>query len=186
MEINYWAIFLSLAINLMKRYSSKLCSLILLKFFANETSEITEYRNQLKILREEKNSINPMDHFARYAIVDRKINKLVDKLKENKSSIQSERMKIMMYINVVFTIFTILLSLILIWSNYSRPVIDFSSLLDKSNLNEQSIFYPLDKVLAFPNKTGNNSIGVTAWLLIVNRFIDIILNKINTLRLLKD
>ena len=186
MEINYWAIILSFFINLMKRYSSKLCSMVIIRLNSKETPEITEYRSQLKALREEKNSINPMDHFARYALVDRKINKLVDKLKENKSLTQSERMKIMMYINVVFTIFTILLSLVLIWSNYSKPIIDFSILLEKSNLSEQNIFFPLNKILAFPNKVGNNSIGVTAWLLIANRFIDIVLNKINSIKLLKD
>ncbi|RMZ92931.1 tail-anchored insertion receptor WRB [Brachionus plicatilis] len=186
MAINYWAIFLSFVINLMKRYSSKLCSLILLKVYTKETPEITEYRNQLKCLREEKSSINPMDNFAKYALVDRKINKLVEKLKENKSSTQSDRMKVMMYINVVFTILTVVLSLLLIWSNYSKPIIDFSSLLDKSDLGELNIFFPLNKMLAFPNKNGNNSIGVTAWLLIANRFIDIVLNKINAIKILKD
>lgn len=186
MEVNYWAILLSFLINLMKRYSSKLCSLLISRLNSKESPEIIEYRAQLKALREEKNSINPMDHFARYALVDRKINKLLDKLKENKSLTQSERMKIMMYINVIFTIFTILFSLALIWSNYSKPIINFSNLMENSNLSDENMFFPLSKMLAFPNRAGNNSIGVTAWILIANRFTDIVCNKINSIKLLKD
>lgn len=178
MDINYLAIFLSFLINLMKRYSSKLCSYFLSKFYTNESQEIIEYRNQLKLLRKEKDAINPMDEFARYALVDRKINKILDKLKENKGAIQSDRMKKMMYFNVVFTVVTVLLSLVLIWSNYSKPIIDFSALLKNKNSDELNIFYPFGKLLAFPSKDGLNSIGVTAWLLIANRFIDIMLNKV--------
>ncbi|CAF0967825.1 unnamed protein product [Brachionus calyciflorus] len=181
MEINYLAIFLSIVINLLKRYSSNLCSYFLAKFYLTENSEISEMKDQLKNMRREKESINPMDEFARFAILDRKINKINDKLKENKMTVNSDRMKKMMYFNVVFTGITLVLSLALIWSNYSKPVIDFSILLKSKNSDDISIFFPLNKVLAFPSKYGNNSIGVTVWLLIANRFIDICVNKLNSI-----
>lgn len=185
MEINLFAIFLSFIINLSKRYSTKLCSYFLSKYYSFETREVNEFLYQLKILKKERDAFNPIDEFAKFALVDRKINKLNDKLKENKGKTQSDRMKKMMYFNVAFTIFTVLMSIVLIWGNYDKPIIDFTSMLNSktrdSNIDTSlNIFFPLNKLLSFPNKERNNSIGVTAWLFIVNRFIDIVVNKINT------
>lgn len=183
MEVNLLVVFLSFLINLSKRYSSEICSHFLAKYFSFENKEINELKEEIRNVKKERDSLNPIDQFAKFALADRKINKLADKLKDYKSKIQSERMKKMMYFNVVFTVITVLMSIYLIWTNYDKPVIDFSSIFesDHSSKDELNIFFPFGGFMSFPNKDRLNSIGVTAWLFIVNRFIDISINKFNSL-----
>lgn len=147
-------------------------------------------KKDIEKLAEEKNSYNPMDQFAKYTLVERKIIPLNDKIQDIKSKIRSDRMKKAMYLKFSFTAIIIILSIILIWNNYEKPIIDFNGLLRKSYTNDDSsisdnnhqlsMFFPLNRFLSFPCKNQMNSIGVTAWLFIVNRTIDIITNKISS------
>jgi len=186
MEINYLAIILSFLLNLLKRYSSKICTFLLSKYNPIETQDMRELKSELDKLKHEKASYNPIDQFALYALADRKINKIVDKIQEQKNTNRSARMKYTVYLNVILTSIVVFLSAFLIWSNYNNPIIDLNPLLHKDKVaNEESadidIFYPLNRFFSFPSTNRKNTIGVTAWLFIVNRFIDIVLNKMSCL-----
>jgi hypothetical protein len=179
MDLNWFAIILSLLINLIKRFSTKLANLACSKLYSFQTNELNVYISEITALKRERDSYNPIDEFAKYALCDRKINKLMDKVKESKSDLSAQRMKKIMYFKGFFVILISLMSILLIWSNYNHPIFDFSELITKNNLDENlSVFYPLDRILSFPNLHLRNSIGVTAWLFILNRFLDIFLNKI--------
>jgi hypothetical protein len=186
MEINYFAVILSFLLNLLKRYSSKICSFLLSKYNPIETQELRELKSELDKLKEEKITYNPIDQFALYALVDRKINKIVDKIQELKNTNRSARMKYTVYLNVILTVIVVFLSIFLIWSNYNDPIIDLNALFSKNKISNEDtaeidIFYPLNRFFSFPSTHRKNTIGVTAWLFIVNRFIDIVLNKLSCL-----
>ena len=103
MEINAVAIFFSFIINILKRYSSKVCSFLIEKLYNFiETAEINSLNQEIKVLIREKDSFNPIDEFAKYALVDRKLNKALDKLQVQKSKIRSVKMKKMVYFNVIY------------------------------------------------------------------------------------
>ena len=198
MEINIIAIFFSFVLNILKRYSSKFCSFIIERLYSfNETSEINNLNLEIKNLKREKDSYNPIDEFAKYALVDRKLNKSLDKLQIQKNKIRSVKMKKIFYFNVVYTSIIGAMSIYLIYSNYDKPIIDFSNLVEdyssdnkgfnrldfpdymtnKSMPSDTLIFYPMHNFLSFPSTHKKNSIGVTAWLFLINRSIDIFINK---------
>jgi len=200
MEINVLAIIFSFVINFLKRYSSKVCSFLIDKLYNfTETTEINSLNVEIKALIREKDQFNPIDEFAKYALVDRKLNKALDKLQVHKTNIRSVKMKKMFYFNMVYTFIIGVMSVALIWKNYDKPIIDFSSIITKysttpakvdnvdnlilNNTNTEKIydgpiiFYPLNNFLSFPSTHKKNSIGVTAWLFLVNRSIEIFLNK---------
>ena len=179
MELNYLAIILSLLINLLKRYSSKISNLCVAKFFLQGADEMTELKAELIKLRRERDSYSPIDEFAKYALVDRKINKLVDKLKESRSGASAQRMKKIMYFNGAIMTIIVLMSIVLIWTNNSKPIVNFDHLENSQDGSSRRIFFPLDSFLAFPSIHFKNSIGVTAWLFILNRSMDIFINKIS-------
>jgi hypothetical protein len=197
MEINVLAIIFSFVINFLKRYSSKVCSFLIDKLYNfTETTEINSLNVEIKALIREKDQFNPIDEFAKYALADRKLNKALDKLQVHKTNIRSVKMKKMFYFNMVYTFIIGVISVALIWKNYDKPIIDFSSIITKdssaqplvdnlilNNTNTEKIFngpiifYPLNNLLSFPSTHKKNSIGVTAWLFLVNRSIEIFLNK---------
>ena len=182
MSINYFAIFLSLLINLIKRYSTKLSNFAASNLFSFNANEINDYKSELTKLYREREAYNPIDEFAKYALCDRKINKLLDKLRENKSELSTHRMKKIMYMNGVLMFLIALMSIVLIWTNYNHPIIDFNSLLKAEKEESRlSVFFPLNRFLSFPNLHLRDSIGVTAWLFILNRFLDIFINKFGSL-----
>lgn len=210
MEINAVAIFFSFIINILKRYSSKVCSFLIEKLYNfTETAEINSLNQEIKVLIREKDSFNPIDEFAKYALVDRKLNKALDKLQVQKSKIRSVKMKKMVYFNVIYNFVIGAMSVYLIYKNYDKPIIDFSNLVetysygqteginqDDLNFNgtktsstsssDPIIFYPLHNFLSFPSTHKKNSIGVTVWLFLVNRSIDICLNKFSNNRVKVD
>ena len=193
MEINAWAILFSFLINFLRRSSSKICSFLVDKLYKiTETNEINQLKTEIKTFQNEKDSYNPIDEFAKYALVDRKLNKALDKLNSLKSTNRTFKMKKMFYFNIAYTIFIGIISIALIWTNYDRPIIDFSNLVESyssRNLNGTApvydaenvaiIFYPLNNFLSFPSTDKKNSIGVTVWLFFVNRSIDMFINKYN-------
>jgi hypothetical protein len=99
------------------------------------------------------------------------------------------------YIKVVYSCVIVLMSIKLIWSNYDQPIIDFSDILRGNNVAEVAemgtqknlnIFFPLNFFLSFPNLDRINSLGVTFWLFILNRILDIGSNKFNILAVGKE
>jgi len=183
MKINVIAILLSFAISIFKRFSSKLSTFIVSKIVISENELIVDSKNELKKLYKERNSYNQVDEFAKYTLVDRQINKILDKMQENKNNVRKNKMAKIMYFNVAFTILTLVMSLFLIWSNRDSPIIDFSDLIkydqsdDSSQESEVALFYPLDSILSFPCTSKKNSIGVTVWIFITSRLVDFVIAK---------
>jgi hypothetical protein len=186
MEINFIAIISSLLINILKRFTSKL-SLILVSYLnKNEIKEITDLKSEIDKLYKERNSYNQIDEFAKYALVDRKINKLLDKIQTSKNTQRKNKMRQIMYMNIFLTLVILIMSIFLIWSNRNKPIIDFSGLFNFASSKQSSgeydiinsnIFYPLNNLFSFPCTNKPNSIGFTIWLVIVNRLFDVIFYK---------
>lgn len=182
MEINVIAIICSLVIYILKRNSAKICTKFVSLFYTFESN--VEYNEMLKEkarLTCERDSFNPIDEFAKYAIGNRKVSKVDDRIKAITSEYATNRMKNLMYTKVFFWVLIALMSISLIWYNYDKPIIDFTSMVKRySDLSgdELAIFSPLSWFLAFPSTHRTNSIGVTVWLFVANRAMDILVNKI--------
>jgi hypothetical protein len=187
MNINYTAITLSLIINLLKRYSSRICGLIqslLWRLSSSSSSailsakKISKLNETLTNLKKERDSFSPVDHFANWTLIDRKMNKLNDEITKEKSLNRSNSLSKTLYIKGFVMTLIALLSFVLIWLNFDKPIIDFTPFLNSSSSQKLNIFFPFNYFLSFPSKTQSvNSLGVTAWLFITNRFLDILTNK---------
>ncbi len=159
---------------------SKVSAFFVSKFVSFQTNELRELRDELIKLKRERDSYNPIDEFAKYALADRKINKIVDKMKSSKSELSSQRIKKIMYCNGFLVVCMIAMSITLMWFNSKHPIVNFSD-SKISIAPDESIFYPLNSFLSLPSKNQVNSIGVFAWLFIINRFLDIVVNKCSPL-----
>ena len=183
MDVNYFAIISSILIIFLKRFSSKICqniqSILFIMFNKKDSFDLNGILNEIKLLKNERDSFNPMDEFAKYALVDRKISKLMDTMQIQKNKVRSKNLANMMYIKGVYTFLISIMSIALIYVNYDKPVIDFSGI--SNNETNENIFYPMSLFLSFPCKDRSNALGVTAWLFVLNRSIDIFINKINLL-----
>ena len=82
----------------------------------------------MNVLKQERDSFNIVDQFAKYALVDRKINKLLDEIQTHTNHVRSNRLKSLMYAKSINSVIIVLLSIGLIYNNYEKPVIDFSSI----------------------------------------------------------
>ena len=81
MEINFTAIIISFVINFLKRYSQKVCSYLINKIYnPPEGSELINLNNEVKRLKKERDQFNQVDEFAKYTLIDRKVNKVLDKI----------------------------------------------------------------------------------------------------------
>ncbi len=85
MEVNYFAIFLSLLLIILKRCSAKICQLIQVLLNRSESDNLKQLYAELRELTKEREEISMVDQFAQYAIVDRKINKVNDKIQQLKA-----------------------------------------------------------------------------------------------------
>lgn len=193
--VNNEAIILSILISFLKYFSTSLCKLITsLKIFKRETSEYKRLFCEIRVLKNELQKVDQVNNFVDYALTQRKINKLQEKLDNEVNLFRKNSMKQAMYIKILYNTMLVLLSIYLIWNNKNKPIIDFTILINKTSLNETlagtvnsvgssatTIFYPFDFIFSFPNFSLSNSIGVTIWLFILNRFMDILYNKVTFL-----
>jgi hypothetical protein len=92
MQLNYFAILLSLGILILKRFSFKICQYIQNCFNKTETAEIKTLYEELAKLKRERDSYNIVDQFAQHMRCDRKVNKLVDAIQSLKSSSRTENL----------------------------------------------------------------------------------------------
>lgn len=198
MEFNLFAILLSLAVSILRHFSTAVCALIAnLGIFRHQNKEYKALCAEITKLKADQLLIDQINNFAEHALLQRKINKLQDQIDKHVDSHRKKVIKFQMYIKGAYNVALVIMSLILIWHSRDKPIVDFSSLVShisneatlmpSSNesvplLNttpKTTIFYPFDMLFAFPNLNRPNTIGVTAWLFITNRFLDIFLNKIN-------
>lgn len=181
MEFNFLAIALSVTINLIKRNSTKLGTVVVSLFHTNDRNlkSLSELNAEMKVLLKERDSYNQVDEFAKYSLVQRKVNKLTEKTKEVRNAQSKERMKASMCVKAVLIVLISLMSVMLIWYCYDKPVVDFQASIEKSYADANA-FYPLNWLLSFPCAKTKNVIGFTFWLFITNRLIDIFANKLSS------
>lgn len=92
MEINYYAIILSLGILILKRFSTNICKVIQLFFNKSETHGLKKYYDELSELKKERDDVSMIDSFAQYALIDRKINKIMDQIQIHKNETRTKNL----------------------------------------------------------------------------------------------
>ncbi|KAB0401199.1 hypothetical protein E2I00_018546, partial [Balaenoptera physalus] len=97
-------------------------------------------RAEIQGMKQELSTVNMMDEFARYARLERKINKMTDKLKTHVKARTAQLAKIKWVISVAFYILQAALMVTLIWTYYAVPVAVVPS----------RWITPLDRLVAFP------------------------------------
>ncbi|GCB69048.1 guided entry of tail-anchored proteins factor 1 isoform X3 [Scyliorhinus torazame] len=126
----------------------------------------TELQMRIEIgnMKQELTMISMMDEFARYARLERKINKMTDKLKTHVKTRTAQLAKIKWVVNIAFYIVQAVLMISLILKYYSEPV----AMLPRKWMA------PLERMVAFP--TGiEGGVGITCWLLVCNKVVAVAL-----------
>ncbi|NP_001006892.1 tail-anchored protein insertion receptor WRB [Xenopus tropicalis] len=155
-----------------------LCNLckILLPSFSSLVSRLLqedaeqeyEMRSDIQTMRQELSNISMMDEFAKYARLERKINKMTDKLKTHVKSRTAQLSKIKWVISIVFYVLQAALMVSLIWKYYSEPVTVLPS----------KWIAPLERLVAFPTGIAGG-VGITCWLVVCNKVVAIMLYPIS-------
>ncbi|XP_047450017.1 SH3 domain-binding glutamic acid-rich protein-like [Mugil cephalus] len=92
--------------NLMKTLLPSISS-FLTKMVQKDAEQESEMRTEIQEMKKEQSSISMMDEFARYARLERKINKTTDKLKTHVKSRTAQQAKMKWVVNIVFYILQI-------------------------------------------------------------------------------
>ncbi|XP_043927399.1 guided entry of tail-anchored proteins factor 1-like isoform X2 [Protopterus annectens] len=119
------------------------------KLLQKDAEQESGMRLEIQNMKQELSSISMMDEFARYARLERKINKMTDRLKTHVKARTAQLAKIKWVVNIVFYVFQAALMVTLIWKYYSEPVIVLPS----------KWVAPLERLVAFP--TGIAAITVS-------------------------
>lgn len=125
-------------------------------------------RTEIQGMKLELSAISMMDEFARYARLERKINKMTDKLKTHVKSRTAQLAKVKWVISIVFYIFQAALMVSLIWKYYSEPVTVLPS----------RWIAPLERLVAFPTGVAGG-VGITCWLVVCNKVVAILLHPVS-------
>ncbi|KAM7322354.1 hypothetical protein ACRRTK_019195 [Alexandromys fortis] len=141
-----------------------------------DAEQESQMRAEIQDMKQELSTVNMMDEFARYARLERKINKMTDKLKTHGTHLAvtcnlavkartAQLAKIKWFISVAFYILQAALMISLIWKYYSVPVAVVPS----------KWITPLDRLVAFPTRVAGG-IGITCWILVCNKVVAIVLH----------
>uniref|UniRef100_A0A3Q2TDQ4 Guided entry of tail-anchored proteins factor 1 n=1 Tax=Fundulus heteroclitus TaxID=8078 RepID=A0A3Q2TDQ4_FUNHE len=125
--------------NLMKILLPTISS-FLSKMVQKDADQESEMRSEIQQMKKEQSSISMMDEFARYARLERKINKTTDKLKTHVQSRTAQQAKMKWVVNIVFYVLQAALMVSLIWKYYSDPVTVVPS----------KWIAPVERLVAFP------------------------------------
>ncbi|KAK6296013.1 hypothetical protein J4Q44_G00337260, partial [Coregonus suidteri] len=79
-------------------------SSFLSKVLQNDAEQERDMRAEIQEMKKEHNSVSMMDEFARYARLERKINKMTDKLKTHVKSRTAQQAKMKWMVNIGFYI----------------------------------------------------------------------------------
>uniref|UniRef100_A0A8C5DDI3 Guided entry of tail-anchored proteins factor 1 n=1 Tax=Gouania willdenowi TaxID=441366 RepID=A0A8C5DDI3_GOUWI len=150
--------------NLMKILLPTVSS-FLAKMLQKDAEQENEMRAEIQEMKKEQCSISMMDEFARYARLERKINKTTDKLKTHVKSRTAQQAKMKWVVNIVFYILQAALMISLIWKYYSDPVTVVPS----------RWIAPLERLVAFPTGVAGG-VGITCWLVVCNKVVTLGLN----------
>ncbi|XP_064381280.1 SH3 domain-binding glutamic acid-rich protein-like [Dromaius novaehollandiae] len=83
------------------------CSSIISRLLQKDAEQESQMRAEIQNMKQELSTISMMDEFARYARLERKINKMTDKLKTHVKARTAQLAKIKWVINIVFYILQI-------------------------------------------------------------------------------
>ncbi|XP_066555720.1 guided entry of tail-anchored proteins factor 1 [Amia ocellicauda] len=139
-------------------------SSLLSKVLQKDAEQETQMRMEIQDMKQELATISMMDEFARYARLERKINKMTDKLKTHVKSRTAQLAKIKWVVNIVFYILQAALMISLIWKYYADPVTVLPS----------KWIAPLERLVAFPSGVAGG-VGITCWLVVCNKVVAIVL-----------
>ncbi|XP_077422296.1 guided entry of tail-anchored proteins factor 1 [Vanacampus margaritifer] len=145
--------------NLMKTLLPSISS-FLTKVVQKDAEQENEMRAETQAMKKEQSSINMMDEFARYARLERKINKMTDKLKTHVKSRTAQQAKMKWVVNIVFYLLQAALMISLIWKYYSDPVTVVPS----------KWIAPVERLVAFPTGVAGG-VGITCWLVVCNKVV---------------
>ncbi|KAG8450201.1 hypothetical protein GDO86_002731 [Hymenochirus boettgeri] len=158
------AVFLCNLFKILLPSFSSLVSRLLQKDAAQEYS----MRSEIQSMRQELSTISMMDEFAKYARLERKINKLTDQLKTHVKSRTAQLSKIKWVVSIVFYVSQAALMISLIWKYYLEPVTVLPS----------KWITPLERLVAFPTGIAGG-VGITCWLVVCNKVVAILLYPIS-------
>nr|XP_040030342.1 guided entry of tail-anchored proteins factor 1 isoform X1 [Gasterosteus aculeatus aculeatus] len=147
---------------------SKQSSLCLSKMVQKDAEQESEMRTEVQEMKKEQASISMMDEFARYARLERKINKMTDKLKTHVKSRTAQQAKMKWVVNIVFYILQAALMISLIWKYYSDPVTVVPS----------KWIAPVERLVAFPTGVAGG-VGITCWLVVCNKVVSLGLHAVS-------
>ncbi|XP_064841101.1 guided entry of tail-anchored proteins factor 1-like [Oncorhynchus masou masou] len=143
-------------------------SSFLLKVLQKDAEQEKDMRAEIQEMKKEHNSVSMMDEFARYARLERKINKMTDKLKTHVKSRTAQQAKMKWMVNIGFYILQAALMISLIWKYYADPVTVVPS----------KWIAPLEQLVAFPSGVAGG-VGITCWLVVCNKVASIGLHAIS-------
>ncbi|XP_050772419.1 guided entry of tail-anchored proteins factor 1-like isoform X3 [Gopherus flavomarginatus] len=141
------------------------CSSIISRLLQKDAEQESQMRADIHNMKQELSTISMMDEFARYARLERKINKMTDKLKTHVKARTAQLAKIKWVINIVFYILQAALMISLIWKYYSEPVTVLPS----------KWLAPMERLVAFPTGVAGG-VGITCWLVVCNKVVAIMLH----------
>ncbi|XP_033105304.1 tail-anchored protein insertion receptor WRB-like [Anneissia japonica] len=144
----------------------------ILKIAFRVSSKELDLQTSLLDLQSEKDQVDVKEEFAKYAKIERKINKVVTELKEARNARRFDIFKVSWILNLAGKFLCAVGFVIMIWSYRTSPLV---------TLKEEWLF-PLAGILAFP--TGQSgSIGITCWVLICKIVIEKsnVMNKLKTI-----
>ncbi|XP_035401890.1 guided entry of tail-anchored proteins factor 1 [Cygnus olor] len=141
------------------------CSSAISRLLQKDAEQESQMRAEIQNMKQELSTISMMDEFARYARLERKINKMTDKLKTHVKARTAQLAKIKWVINIVFYILQAALMISLIWKYYSEPVTVLPS----------KWLAPLERLVAFPTGVAGG-VGITCWLVVCNKVVAIMLH----------
>ncbi|XP_048121448.1 guided entry of tail-anchored proteins factor 1 isoform X2 [Alosa alosa] len=141
---------------------------MLSKVLQKDAEQEMEMRTQIQEMKKELSSISMMDEFARYARLERKINKMTNMLKTHVKSRTAHQAKMKWIVNIVFYILQAVLMISLIWKYYADPVTVVPS----------KWIAPLERLVAFPTGVAGG-VGITCWLVVCNKVVAIGLHAVS-------
>ncbi|XP_066455051.1 guided entry of tail-anchored proteins factor 1 [Eleutherodactylus coqui] len=143
-------------------------SAIVSRLLQKDAEQEQQKRADIQRMRQELSTISMMDEFARYARLERKINKMTDKLKTHVKARTAQLAKIKWVVSIVFYVLQAALMISLIWKYYSEPVTTLPS----------KWIAPLERLVAFPTGIAD-AVGITCWLVVCNKVVAIMLYPIS-------
>ncbi|XP_051534547.1 guided entry of tail-anchored proteins factor 1 [Myxocyprinus asiaticus] len=153
--------------NLVKSFLPAISS-FLSKIFQKDADQEMEMRTEIQNMRMELSTISMMDEFARYARLERKINKMTDQLKTLVKSRTAQQSKMKWTVKIVFYILQAALMISIILKYYAEPVTVVPS----------KWIAPLEKLVAFPSGVAGG-VGITCWLVVCNKVVAIGLHAVS-------